>query len=254
MADNQNNVLVPNQQYRNQIETYGIGNPASLPLLVEALRQYVLSLPIEPDKGLAEKVAALETAMSQVQENVSSIEDKISGINTRVETNEQNITTLQTDTGELENDIAGIKGDIGNAADLMSKSKQIVTAYNQYFKNYFYGLYSSGLKTSGDILLIDYTNTSPLSDGQIPTLWGSETASTDFQNMPPNSPSTAFYFVREIIPLGITNNGDNRLPGWKFILKLTEVYPSSGRQYYNTYDSNSSSWAGWKKIEVTNAS
>lgn len=247
MADNQNNVLVPNQQYRNQIETYGIGNPTSLPLLVEALRQYVLSLPIEPDKGLAEKVAALETAMSQVQENVSSIEDEISGINTKVETNEQNITTLQTDTAE-------IKGDIGNAADLMSKSKQIVTAYNQYFKNYFYGLYSSGLKTSGNILLIDYINTSPLSDDQVPTLWGSEAASTDFQNMPPTAPSTAFYFVREIIPLGITNNGDNRLTGWKFILKLTEVYPSSGRQYYNTYDSNGSSWLGWKKIEVTNAS
>ena len=126
MADNQNNVLVPNQQYRNQIETYGIGNPTSLPLLVEALRQYVLTLPIEPDKGLAEKVAALEASMSQAQEDISSIEGEIGGINSSLTSAESRIETLETDAGNLENDV-------GTVGDLATSAKTVVPAINEVF-------------------------------------------------------------------------------------------------------------------------
>lgn len=112
MSDNQVNVLVPNQQYRNQIETYQIGNPTSLPLLVEALRQYVLSLPVEPDKGLAEKVATLESEMSQVQEN---------------------ITALEQSTGNLENDVNNLQGNVGNVENLNTETKTVVPAINEVF-------------------------------------------------------------------------------------------------------------------------
>lgn len=110
MSDNQVNVLVPNQQYRNQIETYQIGNPTSLPLLVEALRQYVLSLPVEPDKGLAEKVANLETQMTTVKENISSIQNNVS---------------------DLTQDIANIEGDVGSVDSLATNSKTVVPAINE---------------------------------------------------------------------------------------------------------------------------
>ena len=112
MSDNQVNVLVPNQQYRDQIETYQIGNPTSLPLLVEALRQYVLSLPVEPDKGLAEKVATLESEMSQVQEN---------------------ITALEQSTGNLENDVNNLQGNVGNVENLNTETKTVVPAINEVF-------------------------------------------------------------------------------------------------------------------------
>jgi hypothetical protein len=112
MADNQVNVLVPNQQYRNQIETYQIGNPTSLPLLVEALRQYVLSLPVEPDKGLAEKVATLESKMATVEEN---------------------ITTLEQSTGVLETDVSELQEGVGNVNNLATKSKTLVPAINETF-------------------------------------------------------------------------------------------------------------------------
>lgn len=112
MSDNQVNVLVPNQQYRNQIETYQIGNPTSLPLLVEALRQYVLSLPVEPDKGLAEKVATLESEMAAVQEN---------------------ITALEQSTGNLENDVSSLQGNVGNVGNLDTEAKTVVPAINETF-------------------------------------------------------------------------------------------------------------------------
>lgn len=119
MPDNQNNVLVPNQQYRNQIETYGIGNPTSLPLLVEALRQYVLSLPIEPDNGLAEKVAALEASMSQAQKDISSIEDEIGEINLGLSGTESKVKTLENG--------------VGTVGDLATSAKTVVPAINEVF-------------------------------------------------------------------------------------------------------------------------
>lgn len=119
MPDNQNNVLVPNQQYRNQIETYGIGNPTSLPLLVEALRQYVLSLPIEPDDGLAEKVAALEASISQAQKDISSIEDEIGEINLSLSGTESKVKTLENG--------------VGTVGDLATDAKTVVPAINEVF-------------------------------------------------------------------------------------------------------------------------
>lgn len=119
MPDNQNNVLVPNQQYRNQIETYGIGNPTSLPLLVESLRQYVLSLPIEPDDGLAEKVAALEASMSQAQKDISSIEDEIGEINLSLSGTESKVKTLENG--------------VGTVSDLATSAKTVVPAINEVF-------------------------------------------------------------------------------------------------------------------------
>lgn len=119
MPDNQNNVLVPNQQYRNQIETYGIGNPTSLPLLVESLRQYVLSLPIEPDDGLAEKVAALEASISQAQKDISSIEDEIGEINLSLSGTESKVKTLENGVGTVDN--------------LATDAKTVVPAINEVF-------------------------------------------------------------------------------------------------------------------------
>lgn len=119
MPTNQNNVLVPNQQYRDMIETYGIGNPTSLPCLVEALRQYVLSLPLEPDQGLAEKVAALETQMSTVKGNISTIQNDLNGV-------KGNVSNLESDT-------QGLQEDIGNVTSLTTEAKVLVSAVNEVF-------------------------------------------------------------------------------------------------------------------------
>ena len=102
------NVLVPSVEYREKLASYNLCNLTSLPALVEAMRQYVLSLPIEPSSEILADIEELNTNVSNLQASINSLnkdntanKQSISNINSEIDNIKQSLATITSNISDL---------------------------------------------------------------------------------------------------------------------------------------------------------